>query len=227
VLPLIAAAVVAAAVAAAFIGLGDPSAACLPMACDCETVGAGPIRQPANAWSSLALAAAGVVILALRDQNRLDVLVGFAAVGSGVAAFWMHAALTSWSARLDGAGVAAITAALAVRVWSHRVPTGTALGGAVVLIGLGTAAGTPVLNGISLAFGIAAATGIVVRCREVPMGLLATAAGLIAAGGLLWWLGHSDGPWCRPDGFIVHAFWHVLAAGALTAGWLQLRRCAA
>jgi len=44
---------------------------------------------------------------------------------------------------------------------------------------------------------------------------------LVALGGLCWWLGQSDGPWCRPGSLLqAHAAWHVLAAGA--AGlWLN------
>jgi hypothetical protein len=53
----------ASAVAWAFTGLPGTTAACLPADCDCEMAGPGPIRQPANAWSSLALAATGITTL--------------------------------------------------------------------------------------------------------------------------------------------------------------------
>ena len=35
-------------------------ASCLPDACFCEAVGAGPVRQPINAWSSLAFVPVGL-----------------------------------------------------------------------------------------------------------------------------------------------------------------------
>ena len=52
-----------AAVAWACTGLPGTPAACPADGCDCETPGPGPIRQPANAWSSLALSLAGCLLL--------------------------------------------------------------------------------------------------------------------------------------------------------------------
>jgi len=220
---IVAVAAVAAAVVAAFAGLGDPSAGCLPLDCDCERVGAGPIRQPWNAWSSLALAAAGLRILT--DRSVAARWVGGAAVGSGIAAFWMHAALSSWTARLDGIAIAALLAALAAVVWRDRILLLISLAVSAAAVAAAALAGTPALNPAALGFGAAAAAGLWRRCRGRSTGLLGLSAILLAGGGTLWWLGGSDGPWCLPDGPILHAGWHVMAAAALMAAWLQLRRC--
>ncbi len=218
--------VVIAAVVAAIAGPGEPGAACLPAACDCEAVGAGPIRQPWNAWSSLALAAAGIWVLG-SNRSMPERLVGGAAIGSGIAAFLKHAVLTSWSAPLDGIGIAALTGALASAAWSDRVKLPVSVPVVAAATGGAALAGTGVLSVIGVAFGGLAAAGILRRCRGGSIRLLAVAAVLLAAGGVLWLLGRSDGPWCFPDGPIVHAGWHLLAAAALIAGWEQLRRCSA
>ena len=132
---LLASSVVVIAVAATVLGTGEPTAACLPKGCDCEAVGAGPIRQPMNAWSSLSVAVVGIAVLGTRSRHALDPAIGIAAMGSGVAAFWYHAVLAAWTARLDGIAVAAILGLLAARVWSDRVAPPVALGSAALLLG--------------------------------------------------------------------------------------------
>jgi hypothetical protein len=219
-LPVAAAAVVAAAVVTAILGLGDPTAPCLPAECDCEAVGAGPIRQPANAWSSLSLAAVGIGLLTPRPRRHLGSALGTAVVGSGIAAFLFHASLTDWAARLDGVAVAAVAAVLAAREWSDRSPP-VLLVPVAGAVAAAAAAGTAALNIVTIVLAAIAVAGAVRlgRRRDRDSRLLAATTVLLASGGAAWWLGRSGGRWCSPEGPIVlHGVWHVLAAAAVAAG---------
>ncbi len=183
------------AVAWALSGLPGPPAPCPAGGCDCEAERAGPIRQPANAWSSLALAAAGSVLLipspaagevSRRRSSRdgggmlapggqpraaalLEIIPAAALVLAGIAAFGFHAGLTAWGARLDGIAVGTLAAALVLDLFRAR------------------------------------------RGRHIFLPGL-----LLALGGLCWALGRSGGPWCRPTSLPqAHAAWHLLAAAGL------------
>jgi len=113
-----------AAVAWAFAGLPGPPAPCPAAGCDCEAPRPGPIRQPANAWSSLGLAAAGVVLLgAPYPRHATGYAAAAALAASGTVAFVFHAGLTAWAARLDGLAVGALVAALAAHGW-YRLRAG-------------------------------------------------------------------------------------------------------
>jgi hypothetical protein len=120
----VALAAVAGAVAWAIGGLPGGPAACFPAGCDCEAAGPGNIRQPANAWSSLAIAAGGVAFLAsTQSRGFAGLTAGGALVGAGILAFLAHAGLTAWAARLDGIGVAFLVGALALwRWWGQSLP---------------------------------------------------------------------------------------------------------
>ncbi len=210
-------ALVAGAVAWALAGLPGPPVACPAAGCDCEAAGHRPIRQPANAWSSLALAAAGIGTFIAsrpkaaegakdnttqpgetrpkaRKRTRLRALtrtaVGAALVAAGLAAFLYHAGLTAWAARLDGVTAAVLVGALALHGCA-------AFGRGEGRRGAATWAGA---------------------ARALAPWLL------VALGGLCWWLGQNEGPWCRPDSLLqAHAAWHVLAAGALGL-WLTTEK---
>jgi len=210
-LALLALVLVAGAVAWAITGLPGAPTACLPVDCDCEAPGPGPIRQPVNAWSSLALAAAGIGALIVSPAGsrgsppppprRLRIgpaegatttrlIAGGALVAAGVVAFLYHAGLTAWGARLDGIAVAILIGTLALHGF-YLLPRG------------GPTQPSP--------------TG---ANRTKSMSAIAPWL-LVALGGLCWWLGQSDGPWCRPGSLLqAHAAWHVLAAGAVGL-WLN------
>ena len=209
-------AVVAGAVAWALAGLPGAPAACPAAGCDCETPGPGPVRQPANAWSSLALAAAGIVSLAsARRRLWTGRAAALALVLAGTAAFLFHAGLSAWAARLDGIAAGALVAALALHAWwaRHRAaccPLHEAASGAA-----GSRPGTK-------------AASLLPRCRGGGSRMRGAWAAtllpwlLLAGGGVCWALGRSGGPWCRPGSLLqAHAAWHLLAACAI---FLWLRR---
>ena len=72
--------------------------------CDCEATDGDPIRQPANAWSSLALAGAGTWA-ATRTRRGADAMLGAALAATGFAAFSYHATLSGWAAQFDAAAL--------------------------------------------------------------------------------------------------------------------------
>src|SRR6476619_1230518 len=86
---------------------GWPRATCLPDHCFCEAIAAGPVAQPANAWSSLAFVIAGFLIahspgLAGKGGtlNRMTSnpayrqMYGYALVATGLGSYFYHASLT-------------------------------------------------------------------------------------------------------------------------------------
>ena len=228
------------AVAWAFTGLPGTTAGCFPAECDCEAAGPGPIRQPANAWSSLALAAAGIATLLASPGRRPAEARPKAAEGANNNRAWPGEARPKAA---EGA------------IPASRALTRTIVGGALLAAGLaaflyhaGLTAWGARLDGITVAILI----GALVwhgwyrlprrrpgqpsppslsrrRTRQPsPPGTNGTKAMrvlapwlLVALGGLCWRLGQSDGPWCRPDSLLqAHAAWHLLAAGALGL-WLS------
>ncbi|HSQ38343.1 MAG TPA: hypothetical protein VLS92_10670 [Acidimicrobiia bacterium] len=233
---------VAGAVAWAITGLPGAPAACLPADCDCEAPGPDPIRQPVNAWSSLALAAAGIGALIVSPAGgrgsppppprRLRIgpaegatttrlIAGGALVAAGVVAFLYHAGLTAWGARLDGIAVAILIGTLALHGFSYRLPRGAQRKPSPPALsrcrGRGSAPAAEGRGGgkeQQSPAGGGAATWARAMSAIAPWLL-------VALGGLCWWLGQSDGPWCRPGSLLqAHAAWHVLAAGAVGL-WLD------
>lgn len=202
-----------------------------PAAADCERVRAAFVAQPANTWSSAAYLAAGAVLLAAARRRRWPagparVLAAVvAANGFGGLAFhgpgtplarWLHdVALVA-----TFAAVAACDAAL-VRgrpLGATARPAGVAvLAGAVVLALAPAAVG--VLTGVGVVAVVAGEAAVVLSRRHRPVGPLLVAAAAIAGAGLLNGLARTDGPWCRPDGWLQgHAAWHLLTAAAI-GGW--------
>jgi hypothetical protein len=189
-------------------------------------VGAGPVRQPANAWSSLGVTLVGMGLIGTRRRHLVDPAIGWAAVAAGIAAFWYHADLTAAAARADGLGVAALLALIAVREWWQRVPPPAASAAAILVLVGAAAAGTPAVTGASIGFGTAAAAGMgrPTRRRDRDRRLAAATAILLVLGAAAWVLGRSGGPLCDPAAPVtVHALWHLLAATGLGCGMAYLR----
>lgn len=219
-LPVLLTAATAVVVSLALLGPAGPAVRCLPAACDCELVGAGPIRQPGNAWSSLALAIAGIGLALRPTRHPLDSVLAGVVTSAGLAAFWYHASLAEWGARLDGTFVAAVLGVLAAREWSDRLLPGVAAlaAGAVAA---GAWAGTAALNAVTAVLAGAAGAGIVRtrRRRSRDVRLLSASAALLAAGAAAWWFGRSGEPGCAPEAPLgLHGLWHLLAAAAIAAG---------
>ena len=205
-------ALTAAVVAWALAGIGGHPADCIP-ACDCEVIGSGSVRQPWNAWSSLAIVAAGMWTLGTARGRLPDHLLGGAIVLSGFAALAAHSSVTAWAYRSDGAAIAALAWLAASLQWlgpKAAVPIATGAAAAAWLLG------PPVPMWI-IACAIAvflAAQPSRHRTRRVLPGI--TAAALLGAGLVLRALADDGGPWCRAEAPVPgHAIWHVTAALSL------------
>jgi dihydroceramidase len=218
VVPVLIAAATVAAVSAATAG--DP--ACRDAGvCDCEAVGAGPIRQPFNAWSSLALTASGAWIATRsRRDSKADAALGLALAAAGLAAFAYHATLSGWGAGLDEAAVTLLTVVLAAHRWQHRLafPAGAAIGALFASCGL--VAGLGGLTAIVL--GVAALIGHVAQGRFGDLRLAAATGACLASGAVAWWA--AARPSCEPA-LRAHAGWHVAAAVAGLLGFAYLMSC--
>jgi hypothetical protein len=191
---------------------------CITDSCDCERVGEPPIRQPANAWSSLAIAAVGVAALTVAGDRRVR-LVGTAVVATGTAAFLAHAHATAWARGLDGAGIILLLAVVTATEVEPRAPVVGALAAAPVLGLLVEASARPLTM---LLAGLMVMTLFHNR-QGRDRGWALVALGLFGVGGLVWWL--ASGAWCSPDsGFQWHAVWHLVAASGLGAGLRYLHR---
>jgi len=213
-------ALTAAAIAWALAGIGGIPADCVP-ACDCEVVGPGSVRQPANTWSALAIVAAGIWALGTARIRLPDLLLGALIVFSGFAALAAHASVAAWAYRSDGAAIASLAWLAATLEWlgpKTALPIATCAAAAAWL--LGAPASIWITAGAVAVF--LAAQPSKRRVRRALPGI--TAATLLGAGLALRALTDDAGPWCRAGAPLPgHAVWHITAAAGLVCLTLYLR----
>jgi len=197
---------------------------------DCEIVGGGWLVQPINAWSSLAYAAVGMVLITSTPQappsdRTLRVAFGVLMVATGIGSFLYHGPQPA------AAGFAHDITFLAM-LWflilmnpaaAYRIPrrhawialASVAAAASVVLIA--SPDSTNVLTGISI---VALITSDLLLRRIGGVNGRWYAAALILFGASLTFnvLGRSGTATCDPDTLIqFHALWHILSAAALGA----------
>jgi len=193
--------------------------------CDCEATDARPIRQPANAWSSLALAGAGAWA-ATRARRGPDTMLGVALAATGFAAFSYHATLSGWGARIDAAAIVVLAGVAAAHRWDDVVPFPYGAAGASLTAAGAVAIGAADLAAIALAV-VAVAGHVRRRCSGDIRPALGAAAAL-AVGALLWWMGERGGPWCESGTWAQpHAAWHLAAAVGGLLAIAYVRSCEA
>jgi hypothetical protein len=214
-------------------------ATCLARGCYCEAVTPSGVRQPIDAWSSLAAGVAGAIVLGLalgrrpeRRATRLarsrvpGLLLGLAASSIAVFSFHYHATLTWLGEWLDGislyllAGFGLAWAIARLRGWGGR-------GFAAIYVAVATvpaALSWLVPATRKPAFIAVAATAIAVELSWRRRGLteargnrLAIALGSFVVACVAWAL-----DWhrivCAPDGRLqLHALWHLLSAPTVVA----------
>jgi hypothetical protein len=207
-------------------------------ASDCEALRNGLVRQPMNAFSSLALLAVGLWILvraARRVPGRRGELAAFGAGMAfvGVGSLLLHGPAPAWALwfhDLGGLAVLLLVAVLNVGVllgWTLRARLLVVAAG-VVLLAFELAA-LP-MSTVPIAWVFAPAAGLtelaVVRSRyrsSIPASPASIRAWLIAAaalllGGAAYLVGRSGSSLCHPEsGLQFHAVWHVLVAIAAAA----------
>jgi hypothetical protein len=207
-------------------------------ATDCEALHSGFVRQPMNAFSSLALLAVGLWILvraARREKGKRRELAAFGAGMSivGVGSLLLHGPAPAWALwfhDLGGLAVLLLVAVLNVGLllgWTFRMRLLVVAAG-LVLVAFELAA-LPTST-VPIAWVLAPAAGLtelaVVRSRyrssmpASPVSIRAwlIAAAVLAVAGGAYILGRSGSPLCRPESVLqFHAVWHVLVAIAAAA----------
>jgi hypothetical protein len=203
-------------------------------ATDCEALHSGFVRQPMNAFSSLALLAVGLWILvraARREKGKRGELAAFGAGMSlvGVGSLLLHGPAPAWALwfhDLGGLAVLLLVAVLNVGVlleWTFRMRLLVVAAG-VLLLAFELAIFPT--STVSIAWVLAPAAGLsqlaVLRARHYwpmrpvsPAGIRSwvIAPAVLALGGAAYILGRSGSPLCRPESVLqFHAVWHVLVA---------------
>lgn len=197
---------------------------------DCEIIGGGWLAQPVNAWSSLAYAVVGIVLIASlsqapRSDRSLRVAFGGLMIATGLGSFLYHGPQNA------GAGFVHDITFLAMLwfliIMNPATPYGVERRYAWISVVLVTAAAavvlvaspdaTNVLTGISVA-GLIASDFLVRRIGGVNGRWYAAALLLLAASLVFDLLGRSGVATCNPDSLLqFHALWHALAAAAFGA----------
>jgi len=199
-------------------------------AADCEIAVDGWLAQPINAWSSLAYAVVGMVLIASisqapRSDRQLRVAFGVLMVATGIGSFLYHGSQPA------AAGFAHDITFLAV-LWflilmnpasPYGVPRRYAW---IALVSITITASavliasphsTNLLTGISVV-ALITSDVLVQRIGGINWRWYAAALLLLAASLVFNLLGRSGSATCDPDSLIQsHALWHALSAAALGA----------
>ena len=200
-------------------------ATCVPDDCFCEAVSSGLVRQPANAWSSLAFVAVALwALIRLRRVGRSRSPLGRAEavlfVASlalvGLGSVFYHASLTFAGQVVDVSGIYLV----ATFVLLHRLaprwnlaPVTSALAFLLVNAALMAAqVTTPSIRRLAVALLLAAALVVEWKATEGARAWLARGAGLITLAGLIWGLDRFHIACVEGLAFQGHALWHILAA---------------
>ena len=212
---------------------GWAPATCLPDHCFCEAVGRGAVVQPANAWSSLAFALAGLAMAHGRTRpgrfsGTYRRLFGYALVTVALGSYFYHASLTFAGQICDMSGMYllitfALVYGMARRGW---IGSGVAVGGYVVsnagLLAFQTA--YPELRRYMFALLVLGLSGMELRHREgagsTDTKWLWRGIAAMGAAFLIWVLDITKLV-CSPSSWLQgHALWHVLGA---VSGWCLFR----
>jgi hypothetical protein len=209
------------------------------VATDCEMLHTGLVRQPVNAYSSLALLGVGLWILSRAARQQPGARGELAAFGVGmtsvgVGSLLLHGPAPWWALwfhDLSGLAVPLLVVVLDLGLllgWSFRGRLLVVAAG-LVLLALELAAvpssTVPIALVIAPAAGLSEAAAIRFGFRPRPhrewsartiAWLIAGVALALASGAYL--LGRSGSPLCHPEsGLQLHAVWHVLVAVSAAA----------
>jgi hypothetical protein len=177
---------------------------------DCEFIRSAFPLQPVNAFTALALVAAGC-FLTIRYRRRGSFLYGTTLIAVGGTSFLFHAF------GIDGESIAVILLASWTATWILLGSNAKAIR-TWVLFGIGAAALISFLPTIRHAITALAITAVAIGLTLDPV-LRRELAWLVIAAPValgVYTLGRTGGPWCRPESFVqVHAVWHLIAASVL------------
>lgn len=198
---------------------------------DCERV-RNVIGQPVNVITSLAMSGIGLgLVVAARgwagaDRRRALRLVGVTLVATGLGSAAFHGPGGSLAHVAHDASITALPLVFAVTLAGAGsrvdplVPYAIGLT-AIVVARLATPAAFTVSTGlavIALVVTLAVTVGRGRRAGAIDPAWLATAVGLLVAGGLLHAWSRTGQVLCHPDSPLQgHALWHLVAALAVVA----------
>jgi len=204
---------------------------------DCEALGGGWLIQPVAAWTSLAYAVVGLVLIVSATatsvrERRLRIVFGLLLIGTGIGSFLYHGPQPAI------AGFAHDITFLATLwfliIMNPAMPYGLRRGwawGAVATISASTAVvlliaptSTNVLTAISI-IALVISDFLVRRVGGIDGRWYATALLLFAGAIIFNILGRTGAPTCTPDhAFQFHGVWHVLSAVAFGAYFIATTR---
>lgn len=197
---------------------------CIPDACFCEAVGDGPIRQPSNAWSSLAFVGAAIVVLwrnALASgpfggHAAYPVLFSSAVAFLGFGSAFYHSSLTFAGMLADVQGMQFVALFVVVFNLRARIPGGpTGAAGAFAaldLVSLAIQSTVPVVRRLLFAATISVAVWSELRLARRDRKLFGAALATFGAAFVIWVLDITRVV-CDPASALQgHALWHGLGA---------------
>ncbi len=201
-------------------------ATCLPDDCFCEALRDGLVRQPANAWSSLAFLVVALWIaarLARGVRAGRTVLAGAEAelflgalVLIGLGSAFYHASLTFVGQVFDVSGMYLVATFMLLHRLGPRwgVPPPMSALGFVVANGVLMTAQVTTPSLRRMVFGVLLVSALAVEWRSSRAGRtwLAPAAFLMALAFAIWFIDRRRLV-CDPEGLVQgHAAWHLLCA---------------
>ncbi len=192
---------------------------------DCEAIRHEWLKQPVNAWSSLAFAAVGLAILASARSadgaERHDrAAFGLLLTATGIGSLLFHGPQPDAAQFLHDFTLLAILWFLVVIntagafASNRRTAAAAFLGGVAVLalaLVINPGVGNPLAGAVII---LLVASDVAMWKRAAPRRWwYAGAIGVLVAAVAFNFAGRTDAPWCEPSTILqAHAGWHVLAA---------------
>jgi dihydroceramidase len=208
------------------------AASCMPDHCFCEAVRAAGVRQPANAWSSLAFVVAGFWILGSGSLSRSNlissrpvhrIVLGIAVVLIGYGSAFYHATLSFAGQFVDVFGMYLLAVFIVLYAWSRLRPLSD-LAMVGLYVGINTALAVLLIAVPAVrryAFGVLLLTGLALEMRvrrtrpAAVEGRWLTATVLVMAIGFAAWVFDIRRIVCSPESVLQgHALWHLAGAAA-------------